>query len=184
MTVFGDESSYAEVLQIAALDYIPPDVCKSMTNENGQSLGQWILEDHLCAWEERKDACSGDSGSPLILPGNSQEGDVLVGVVSWGVDCAGPLPGVYSRTSFIYGWLEEVICTLSSAPPDNMECEAYRVGTKITPEITRCEGCDSKTRQEDDAFRKSESNGIPTGNGIMWFSICSLNLILWLCIYQ
>jgi secreted trypsin-like serine protease len=181
MTVFGDESSYAEVLQIAALRYINPDACKSMKNENGQSLGDWILEDHLCAWEERKDACSGDSGSPLIVPGSSRKGDVLVGVVSWGVDCAGPLPGVYGRTSYMYSWLEQVICTLSSSPPNNMECKSYDVGTHTTSNITRCNGCDSTKRQDDDALRKSGSNGIPTGNGITWFSAWSLTLWLWIC---
>lgn len=182
MTVFRDESSYPEILQIAELDYIPNDACKSMTNKNGQTLGDWILEDHLCAWEERMDACSGDSGSPLILPGLSREGDVLIGVVSWGLDCAGPLPGVYSRTSFIHSWLEEVICALSSAPPDNMECGSYRVGTQITPNITHCIGCGPKERQGDDESSNSESNRGAIGNGITWFSFCALNLIFSLCI--
>lgn len=184
MTVFGDESSYAEVLQIAELDYIQNEDCKSQTNKNGQSLGDWILEDHLCAWKEQKDACAGDSGSPLILPGNSQKGDVLVGIVSWGVDCAGPLPGVYSRTSFVFSWLEEVICALSSNPPDNMDCEKFHNRTTSSPNTTTCNECDPKKSQEEDASRKRISGGMSTRSSITWPFVCAVNLIIWLCIHQ
>lgn len=43
------------------------------------------------------DACQGDSGGPLIANGSA--GPMLIGLVSWGEDCAGKLPGVYTRIS-------------------------------------------------------------------------------------
>lgn len=49
------------------------------------------------------DACQGDSGGPLI----SSEGDAarLVGIVSWGEDCASSYPGVYTRVAAEFDFL-------------------------------------------------------------------------------
>ena len=48
----------------------------------------------LCASASGKDSCQGHSGGPLYDKANN----VMVGVVSWGYDCADPYyPGVYSR---------------------------------------------------------------------------------------
>ena len=52
--------------------------------------------------EGGRDACVGDSGGPLFLipaHGRSDGGTILIGVVSWGIECAAAkTPGVYSRT--------------------------------------------------------------------------------------
>ncbi|XP_045507274.1 trypsin, alkaline C-like [Colias croceus] len=51
-----------------------------------------------------KDACQGDSGGPLIYR------EVVVGVTSWGYDCAHPLfPGVSARVSSYTTWLNSTI---------------------------------------------------------------------------
>ena len=69
-----------------------------------------IAESMFCAGYENgnKDACLGDSGGPIsadtLLGGNG----VLLGVVSWGVDCAQPqTPGVYTRITYFKDWIEE-----------------------------------------------------------------------------
>jgi secreted trypsin-like serine protease len=49
------------------------------------------------------DACQGDSGGPLVATGSA--GPMLIGVVSWGEDCAGKYPGVYTRISAEYNFL-------------------------------------------------------------------------------
>lgn len=54
--------------------------------------------------KEIVDACQGDSGGPLIASGSA--GPRLVGVVSWGEDCASKYPGVYSRVSALNNFLQ------------------------------------------------------------------------------
>ncbi|XP_067648383.1 trypsin 3A1 isoform X2 [Eurosta solidaginis] len=54
-----------------------------------------VTEAMFCAAARNTDACQGDSGGPL------QNGNVLIGIVSWGVGCADPnYPGVYTRLSY------------------------------------------------------------------------------------
>lgn len=60
-----------------------------------------------------KDACQGDSGSPLV-----DADGVLLGVVSHGSGCArADYPGVYARVSSMVDWIDETICRESCHPP-------------------------------------------------------------------
>ncbi|CAH0702401.1 unnamed protein product [Spodoptera exigua] len=48
-----------------------------------------------------KDACTGDSGGPL-----AHHGDIIVGVTSWGFNCADPFyPGVSARVTQYTDWI-------------------------------------------------------------------------------
>lgn len=51
-----------------------------------------------------RDSCQGDSGGPMVV------NEVLVGVVSWGNECADPdYPGVYVKVLAVKGWIEETM---------------------------------------------------------------------------
>jgi secreted trypsin-like serine protease len=52
----------------------------------------------------RVDSCQGDSGGPLI--GGTGPGARLIGIVSWGNDCANTYPGVYTRVSAEYDFIK------------------------------------------------------------------------------
>lgn len=80
------------------------------------SYGRLITDAMMCSAGPGKDSCTGDSGGPLYDKTNN----VVVGVVSWGFDCADPdFPGVYSRVSDQYDWIKSTICTGHSSPkPD------------------------------------------------------------------
>ena len=106
-----------DVLQEVELKYIDQDSCQAM---HGPTQ---ISEDMMCTHTIGKDACSGDSGGPLILKGDSYDKDELVGVVSWGRGCADErYPGVYARMSWFYNWVVSVTCEVSFNPPDYFNC--------------------------------------------------------------
>ena len=67
-------------------------------------------------------------GGPRIFPGDDPEGDVQVGVVSWGIGCAF-LPGVFSRVSVSYDWIQEIVCESSNDPPGSLCDEVAELGS-------------------------------------------------------
>ena len=76
----------------------------------------------MCAADDGEDSCTGDSGGPLVIRENS--GDVQVGIVSWGVECAHKVfPGVYARISSQFEWIRGHVCAESSDPPAYFECD-------------------------------------------------------------
>ena len=59
--------------------------------------------------EGGKDACTGDSGGPLICLNDRNE-PVLHGLISWGVQCAiEKYPGIYTRVGSYLNWISETI---------------------------------------------------------------------------
>ena len=71
----------------------------------------------LCAKGRGTGACDGDSGGPLIIKGETPSDDIVVGVVSFGADCANDVfPGVYARVSDQYEWIRTTACKMTDYP--------------------------------------------------------------------
>ncbi|XP_054165139.1 transmembrane protease serine 9-like [Oppia nitens] len=69
---------------------------------------QTIYYSQLCTLTQNKDACSGDSGGPLVEYINGRA--VLVGIVSFGLNCADiRYPGVYTKVSYFLSWIQRNI---------------------------------------------------------------------------
>jgi len=68
-------------------------------------LGVRLSERQLCAGRGGTDTCQGDSGGGMVA--NNLDGRwTLVGVTSFGVDCARPdFPGVYTRVDQYLDWI-------------------------------------------------------------------------------
>lgn len=107
--------------RVADLTLIPDSVCGAsgasyrVGSVTYQGLGSsFNVDQMMCAGGATTsgkpiDTCQGDSGGPLVA------GTTLVGVVSWGIGCAGysdgrPIrltPGVYTRLATFLPWLAE-----------------------------------------------------------------------------
>lgn len=78
--------------------------------KNQPGFGGWpdVTDNMLCAGildVGGKDACQGDSGGPL-----AHNKDVIVGVTSWGFECAHPFyPGVNARISRYTSWITATV---------------------------------------------------------------------------
>jgi trypsin len=105
-TSFGS-GSFSNNLLEAKVNIVPFSTC----NSNYNTILD--MESMLCAAAMNKDACTGDSGSPLF-----DEWGIIVGVVSFGDGCANiAKPGVYARVSNAVAFIEEGICSVSDVPP-------------------------------------------------------------------
>jgi secreted trypsin-like serine protease len=97
----GSASNELRKVDVAFVD---PDQCKDSY--------ETVTENMLCAGEDGKDSCQGDSGGGLLVydPDEKTEeyGYSLAGVVSFGRGCARPeFPGVYTKVSNYQDWIEE-----------------------------------------------------------------------------
>lgn len=111
----GSNVDLPDEMQMVDVEVISNEVCVGL-EKGGTSYEKYgfdITDDMMCTFTANKDACQGDSGGPLVITGDDASKDVQVGVVSWGVGCA-YLPGVFSRTSYAYDWIQDMACKLSS----------------------------------------------------------------------
>ncbi len=109
-------NKYPTIFRIGDVKIFPDSSCgegkRNIINGvtfNGFSKSEVDSSVMICAAgvnsnKEIVDACQGDSGGPLIATGSA--GPKLVGVVSWGEDCASKYPGVYSRVSALNAFLQ------------------------------------------------------------------------------
>lgn len=72
-----------------------------------RSFDNSITDNMICAGgmiARKRDACSGDSGGPLMLENGNHVS--LIGVVSFGHDCAyANYPGIYTRVENYIDWI-------------------------------------------------------------------------------
>jgi len=83
--------------------------CKFFSSARGHRPRR-IKDFHICAgyWHGGSDACNGDSGGPLACYLNEEP--ILIGIVSWGVECARHgTYGVYTRVSRYLRWINQTI---------------------------------------------------------------------------
>jgi hypothetical protein len=114
---FGGQS---QTLKQGRVDSISPSICVEQWLRAGYFIDEEAV---ICAKAiDGVDACTGDSGGPLLLDGSS----VQVGVISSGSGCDGRLPTVYSRVSAGLDWITQQICELSDFPPQF--CRTFNSG--------------------------------------------------------
>ncbi len=109
-----NQLSSPDQLRQVTIDMIPNDECKASYVAFGAATNNdlTITPNEICAGspEGAKDSCYGDSGGPLVAPLADGKGYMLVGVVSWGIQCGNPaLPGVYGRVAPFAQWIKDTM---------------------------------------------------------------------------
>uniref|UniRef100_A0A8D0EI87 Peptidase S1 domain-containing protein n=1 Tax=Strix occidentalis caurina TaxID=311401 RepID=A0A8D0EI87_STROC len=86
----------------ATVKLIDSNTCNRKEVYDGDITPRMLCAGYL---EGGVDACQGDSGGPLVTP-DSRLMWYLVGIVSWGDECAKPnKPGVYTRVTYFRDWI-------------------------------------------------------------------------------
>lgn len=99
-----------DYLQKVDIGYLSQSQCQAV-------YGSYMVGDLMfCAgdWDGGIDSCGGDSGGPAL----NQDGEI-VGVVSWGVQCAkAGYPGMYARVTSEIQWILDTICEYTDTEPE------------------------------------------------------------------
>ncbi|KAF9415747.1 hypothetical protein HW555_006717 [Spodoptera exigua] len=108
---FGKGGHYSTVLKKVVLPVVNHNSCEKILRSKTR-LGQ-VFSLHstfMCAGGERdKDTCTGDGGSPLSCPIDTDR-FVQSGIVAWGVGCGEDgVPGVYVDVSTQRNWIDDKI---------------------------------------------------------------------------
>jgi len=97
-----DGGSNSDVLLKVELPVGTDTTCSASWGSNYDSTTMMC-----CDGSTTKDTCQGDSGGPLVVK-NTGSYD-LVGVVSFGSNCASGVPGVYARVANYLTWINETV---------------------------------------------------------------------------
>lgn len=107
-TEFGGR--YARRLQEGRVSVISNKDCDGTLQQSSSYktyIPQGVTDDFVCAVNHTGvDACQGDSGGPLLALGADFRWGV-VGVVSFGIECGGRFPGVYTRVTTFLPWIDK-----------------------------------------------------------------------------
>ncbi|KAK9506720.1 hypothetical protein O3M35_008605 [Rhynocoris fuscipes] len=105
--------SVSAKLQEVNVSLVDGNECKNLHGENTMIPEGIDTRTMVCAGEKEggKDACSGDSGGPLIINQNRGCSKAQIGIISYGKECGLPnFPGVYTRVSYYVPWIESIVC--------------------------------------------------------------------------
>ncbi|WEW60199.1 serine protease family protein [Emydomyces testavorans] len=92
------EGNVSRHLLYATVAVTERPACKKLFAEKNVT----ITDSMVCASARGKDSCNGDSGGPLY-----DAAGTLVGIVSFGVECADKYGGVYTRVGKFVDWIKE-----------------------------------------------------------------------------
>ncbi|XP_045128339.1 venom protease-like [Portunus trituberculatus] len=106
-----ETSSYTDVPFDAIVPVVDREQCAQSYKRAGNRRVKPVVDErHLCAGNGTKDSCSGDSGGPLHHVSLNDGRFYIVGIVSFGFECASAdYPGVYTRVTTFLDWIMEVV---------------------------------------------------------------------------
>ena len=95
---------------LAQITLVSQTVCRSRYSEVARkhNVNITITSNMLCAGTEKVDACTGDSGSPIMMRDDLGRW-AAVGIVSFGPTLCGSIPGVVTKVQNYLPWIKSVI---------------------------------------------------------------------------
>ncbi|CBY32978.1 unnamed protein product, partial [Oikopleura dioica] len=107
-------------LHASPVNYFPDNYCASIGYGNIQTSSEFCAGVPDSIFDETKDICNGDVGSPLVCEIAGKP--VLSGMFSWGTSaCVGPnRPSVFSKVSAFVPWILDITSqgsTTTTSPP-------------------------------------------------------------------
>ncbi|XP_033004098.1 mannan-binding lectin serine protease 1-like [Lacerta agilis] len=109
--VSGWGKQFLQRLPDALMEIEIPLTDHAVCKEAYRKLQKVVTGDMICAGERQggKDACSGDSGGPMVTLNNQTGQWQLIGTVSWGDGCGlNDRYGVYSNVLLTLPWIKQV----------------------------------------------------------------------------
>lgn len=107
-----DKGVLSDVLREVDLHVISMEKCQALWRMAGQPIFALPQEaTNICTDHQTKDTCQGDSGGPKLWLNPNNNRYTLVGLISYGSDCGGPLPGVNTDVGAYLDWINYVIQT-------------------------------------------------------------------------
>lgn len=103
----SDDAPTTDKLKFAKVPIVPRSLCERQFQANRLGNRFKLHESFICAGGEVGiDSCKNDGGSPLTCP--RKDGSVvLVGLVSWGLDCGlKDVPGAYTNIQNLLKWIQ------------------------------------------------------------------------------
>ena len=98
---------HSKVLKFAEVPILSKSTCskQNITTDFNVTIS---YENEFCAGNGKKDACTGDSGGPIIYKDPETRVSTLVGAVSWGYGCAEiGFPGIYAKIGQFTHWIAQ-----------------------------------------------------------------------------
>ena len=95
---------------LAVISMVAQPKCSSSYKDfvNSLSGGVHITGSMLCAGTEDVDACTGDSGSPVMMRDDNRRW-AAIGIVSFGPTICGSIPGVLTKVQNYLPWISSII---------------------------------------------------------------------------
>ncbi|XP_059051625.1 serine protease Hayan-like [Achroia grisella] len=110
-TVNPDTREVAKDLQKVSVNLLNNTDCAKLLDTRHSNL-RGLSPSQMCAGElrGRKDTCRANSGSPLQIPSKDKQCIFhIIGITSFGEQCANGPPAVYTRISSYLDWIEGIV---------------------------------------------------------------------------
>ncbi|XP_031633227.1 phenoloxidase-activating factor 2-like [Contarinia nasturtii] len=110
---FGQAGKWSLILKKLQLGIVDSNTCEQKLR-NYRLGNNFILDkSFICAGGiEGVDTCQGYGGAPLVCPTGYDNRYVQYGVVSWGLSCNKPIPGVYANVPSMRIWIDSKMSSL------------------------------------------------------------------------